>query len=147
MPARPSEYHKNDDVVKSMPDVSFVASTEIRDWGGKIHQPFQNTALRNEFIYYFAVWLSLCASIERLWSSGSIFNVTVWYSPIKLLKIYHLTKFLTTYFQENKWLSSLHPNCPRYKITHFSTMRRNLKWKNRVFSINDSVKIAEVVET
>ena len=95
----------------------------------------------------FAVWLSLCASIERLWSSGSIFNVTVWYSPIKLLKIYHLTKFLTTYFQENKWLSSLHPNCPRYKITHFSTMRRNLKWKNRVFSINDSVKIAEVVET
>ena len=31
MPARPSEYHQNDDVVESMPDVSFVASTEIRD--------------------------------------------------------------------------------------------------------------------
>ncbi len=31
MPARPSEYHQNDDVAESMPDVSFVASAEIRD--------------------------------------------------------------------------------------------------------------------
>ena len=60
MPARPSEYHQNDDVVESMPDVSFVASAEIRDWGGKIHQPFQNTALWNEFIYYF------CGVIELM---------------------------------------------------------------------------------
>lgn len=31
MSARPSEYHQNDDIVESVPDVSFVASTKIRD--------------------------------------------------------------------------------------------------------------------
>ena len=41
MPARPSEYHQNDDVAETVADISFVASTEIGNWADESNNKTQ----------------------------------------------------------------------------------------------------------
>ena len=61
------------------------------------------------------------------------FCVTVWFSPIKLLKICHLAKFFKHLFcWKSRPKASLRPYSYRYKIAQFIKVRGNLKWKSRV---------------
>ena len=60
MPARPSEYHQNDDVAETVAEIPFVASTEIGNSASKYHQLFQDTALWYDFFYY------ICGVIELI---------------------------------------------------------------------------------
>ena len=91
------------------------------------------------FYYYpeLALLLLRCdwAYVRQSKGFGQVapfFSVTNWYSPIKLRKIYHLAKFLSHLFHwKSETKAHLRPHCSRYKITHFSTMRPNLKWKSR----------------
>ena len=87
------------------------------------------------FFIAFAVWLSLCASIKRLWSSGFIFNVMNWFSPLKLRKICHLAKFFWTFILLiNQQNSPIHKSiASTIKIPLSLRMQRNLKWKNRAW--------------
>ena len=55
MPARPSEYHQDDNIAETVAEIPFIASPEIGDRVCKIHQLFQDTALWYEFFITFAV--------------------------------------------------------------------------------------------
>ena len=55
MPARPSEYHQDDNIAETVAEIPFIASPEIGDRVCKIHQLFQDTALWYGFFITFAV--------------------------------------------------------------------------------------------
>ena len=104
----------------------------------------------------FVIWLCASASIERTWSSGLIWFITVWFSPIKLrknlpfdlfVKILILLKIKRIWCSQGhvpqpsnclmnyNCRSKNHPHNPRntrYKITIFLSKQHFLKWKSRV---------------
>ena len=99
MPARPSEYHQNDDVAETVAEIPFVASTEIGD------RAVQNSSIVPGYcpvVRFFLLHLRCDWTYTRqsnvYGQVASFFNVTNWLSPLNLRKIYNLTKFFEHLF-------------------------------------------------